>query len=209
MQSETAHRDVTARRTPCHPLSLSLPAAAEPAKLRAAMADERTVRIRELERRDHERVLELNQASVQELSPLDEPRLAYILALAHRSLVATSNADGDVLAFAIAIAPGTDYDSLNYTTLSEMFETFLYLDRIAVADSARRKGLGAALYDELEAAAAPFRRMVCDVNIEPRNDASLAFHAARGYRDVGELAHGDVKTVALMSKELGAPDRAR
>jgi predicted GNAT superfamily acetyltransferase len=171
------------------------------------MADEGKIGIRELQRADHPRVLELNQASVQELSALDEERLEYILALAHRSLVVASD-DGGVLAFAVAIAPGTDYDSLNYTTLGEMFESFLYLDRIAVADSARRKGLGAALYDAMEAAAAPFGRMVCDVNIEPRNDASLAFHAARGYREVGELAHGDVKTVALMSKELRAPDRA-
>jgi predicted GNAT superfamily acetyltransferase len=57
----------------------------------------------------------------------------------------------------------------------------------------------------MEAAAGQFGRMVCDVNIEPRNDVSLAFHAARGYREVGELAHGDLKTVALMSKELSAP----
>jgi uncharacterized protein len=171
------------------------------------MADEQKIHIRELARRDHERVLELNQASVQELSPLDEQRLEHILALTHQSLVAASD-NGDVLAFAIAIAPGTDYDSLNYTTLGEMFESFLYLDRIAVADSARRQGLGAALYDAMEAAAAPFGRMVCDVNIEPRNDASLAFHAVRGYREVGELAHGGVKTVALMSKELGGPSIA-
>jgi uncharacterized protein len=168
------------------------------------MADEGKISIRALQRADHQRVLELNQASVQELSPLDGPRLEHILALAHRSLVAV-NAEDDVLAFALAIAPGTDYDSLNYTTLGAMFERFLYLDRIAVADGARRKGLGAALYDAMEAAATPFARMVCDVNIEPRNDASLAFHAARGYREVGELSHGDVKTVALMSKELGAP----
>jgi hypothetical protein len=171
------------------------------------MADERKISIRALQRADHPRVLELNQASVQELSPLDEPRLQYILALAHRSLVAASD-DGRVIAFALAIAPGTDYDSLNYTTLGEMFESFLYLDRIAVAGSTRRKGLGAALYDAMEAAAAPFARIVCDVNIEPRNDASLAFHAARGYREVGELSHGEEKTVALMSKELRAPDPA-
>jgi hypothetical protein len=169
------------------------------------MTDAGRISIRELQRADHPRVLELNQASVQELSALDEPRLQYILALAHRSLVAASDDDGDVLAFALAIAPGTDYDSLNYTTLAEMFESFLYLDRIAVADNARRKGLGSALYDAMEVAAAQFGRMVCDVNIEPRNDASLAFHAARGYREVGELAHGNVKTVALMSKELSQP----
>ena len=48
----------------------------------------------------------------------------------------------------------------------------------------------------------PFERMVCDVNIEPRNDASLAFHAARGYERSASSAHGEAKTVALMSKEL-------
>lgn len=159
--------------------------------------------VRDLAERDLPRVLELNAASVQELSPLDESRLALILSFAHRSLVIEH--EDEVAGFAIAIAPGRPYDSLNYTTLSEMFESFLYLDRIAVADSARRQGLGAALYDAMESFAAPFGRMVCDVNIEPRNDASLAFHRARGYREVGELNHGEVKTVALMSKELAAP----
>jgi uncharacterized protein len=176
-----------------------------PAKLLHAMASGHESDVRELLPADHARVVELNQASVQELSPLDEPRLEYILALAHRRLVAEQ--DGEVVAFALAVAPGTGYDSRNYIQLGEMFESFLYLDRVAVAESARRQGLGAALYDAMEAAAAPFLRMVCDVNIEPRNDASLAFHAARGYREVGRLAHGAEKTVALMSKELAA-DRA-
>jgi hypothetical protein len=168
------------------------------------MASKHEIGVRELRDTDHPRVLELNQASVQELSPLDEQRLDYILALARRSLVAERD-DGEVVAFAIAVAPGTGYDSRNYIQLGEMFASFLYLDRIAVADSARRRGLGAALYDAMEAAAAPYGRMVCDVNIEPRNDASLAFHAARGYREVGKLAHGEQKTVALMSKELPCP----
>jgi uncharacterized protein len=147
-------------------------------------------------------VLSLNQHSVRELSPLDRGRLRYILALAHRSLLLER--DGEVLAFAIAIAPGADYDSRNYARLSERFARFLYLDRIAVAAAARRQGLGALLYDSLERLAQPFERMVCDVNVEPRNDASLAFHVARGYREVGQLEHGTLKTVALMSKQLAS-----
>jgi predicted GNAT superfamily acetyltransferase len=164
------------------------------------MADERNVSVRPLERRDHGRVLELNQASVQELSPLDEQRLEYILALAHRSLVVES--DGEVVAFAIAVAPHTNYDSANYAWLSERFERFLYLDRIAVDARFRRHGFGAQLYDAMESSAEPFGRMVCDVNIRPPNEASLAFHTARGYERVGTLQHGAVKTVALLSKEL-------
>ncbi len=54
----------------------------------------------------------------------------------------------------------------------------------------------------MEEAARPFGQMVCDVNVRPRNDASLGFHAARGYEDVGRLEHGEVKTVALMRKQL-------
>jgi len=144
----------------------------------------------------------LNQASVQELSPLDEQRLAFILELAHRSFVAEN--EGQVAAFAIAVAPGTAYDSANYHWFAERYESFLYLDRIAVDAAHRRRGLGALLYDAMEQAALPFGRMVCDVNVKPRNDASLAFHAARGYEDIGRLQHGDVKTVALMRKELSA-----
>ncbi|HEX3433741.1 MAG TPA: GNAT family N-acetyltransferase [Solirubrobacteraceae bacterium] len=150
---------------------------------------------------DHERLLQLNAASVQELSPLDQPRLAYILALAHSCLVVESD-DGEVVGFAIAVAPGADYDSANYAWFQQRYERFLYLDRIAVSSASRRQGVGAQLYDAMEQQAASFQRMVCDVNIEPANEASLAFHTARGYREVGRLAHGDVKTVALMSKEL-------
>lgn len=156
--------------------------------------------VRELVRADWPRVLELNQASVRELSPLDEQRLRYILGLAHRSLVVER--DGELVAFAVAVAPGTDYDSRNYMQLAKQFESFLYLDRIAVAESARRQGLGAALYDEMEAIAVPFGRMVCDVNIAPLNEASLAFHEARGYEPVGQLEHGTEKTVVLLDKEL-------
>jgi uncharacterized protein len=168
-----------------------------PAKLRAGMS------LREVTRADWPRLLELNEASVQELSPLDEQRLAYILKLAYCSIVVEH--DSEVVAFAIAIAPRAEYDSRNYSWFSERYERFLYLDRIAVDASMRRHGFGAQLYDAMEQTAAAFDRMVCDVNVEPRNDASLAFHSARGYQDVGRLEHGSVKTVALFVKELGEP----
>lgn len=157
--------------------------------------------LRDATQDDWPRLLALNAASVQELSPLDEARLRYITALAHSCLVVADDA-GDVVGFAIAVAPDAAYDSANYRWFGERYERFLYLDRIAVSAECRRRGVGARLYDAMEQAATQFERMVCDVNIQPRNDASLAFHAARGYREVGQLAHGPAKTVALMSKEL-------
>jgi uncharacterized protein len=158
------------------------------------------MRLREVTQEDHAALLALNADSELELSALDEARLRYILALAHRSLLIEH--DGQTLAFAIAVAPGTDYDSKNYKRLGELFERFLYLDRIAVAADVRRQGLGAMLYDAMEHDARAFGRMALDVNVVPANEPSLAFHAARGYQPLEELEHAE-KTVMLMSKELG------
>jgi predicted GNAT superfamily acetyltransferase len=157
------------------------------------------MKLRALERADWPAVLALNQDSVDELSDLAGERLGYVLSLASRALVA--EADAHVVAFALAMAPGTTYDSRNYRWFSQRFERFLYLDRIAVDVHSRRSGIGARLYAEMEAAARAFGRMVCEVNIAPSNDASLAFHVARGYREIARLEHGE-KVVALMCKEL-------
>ncbi len=164
------------------------------------------MRLRDVTAADRPRLLELNAESVQMLSELDEQRLDFILSLAGRSLVA--ELDGEIAGFAIAIAQGTGYDSDNYRWFSERYERFLYLDRIAVDAGRRRHGLGAALYEAMEETAAASGRMVCEVNVEPPNEVSLAFHRARGYREVGRLAHGTVRTVALFSKEIQSPPPA-
>jgi predicted GNAT superfamily acetyltransferase len=158
------------------------------------------MRLRELTRADWPRILSLNFASVLELSDLDELRLQWLLSLTHRDLVVES--EREVIAFALAIAPGTAYDSENYRWFSGRFERFLYLDRVVVAATQRRRGIGAQLYDAMEAAAQPFERMVCEVNVLPPNRASLAFHGSRGYVEIGRLQHGQEKVVALLSKEL-------
>jgi predicted GNAT superfamily acetyltransferase len=54
----------------------------------------------------------------------------------------------------------------------------------------------------MESAAEPFERMVCEVNVLPLNQVSLAFHTSRGYLEIGRLEHEAAKVGALMSKEL-------
>jgi predicted GNAT superfamily acetyltransferase len=43
--------------------------------------------------------------------------------------------------------------------------------------------------------------MALEVNVEPPNPASLAFHAARGYVEVGRRVDGG-KAVSLLAKDL-------
>jgi predicted GNAT superfamily acetyltransferase len=55
----------------------------------------------------------------------------------------------------------------------------------------------------MEALAVPLGRLVCEVNLEPRNDASIAFHDARGYVEVGKLADDTGRVTSMLAKELG------
>ncbi len=145
-------------------------------------------------------ILALNLESEWALSPLDRAGLAALLDAAQVALVAEDR--DDVAGFALALAPGAAYDSANFRWFDQRFDSFLYLDRIAVAGTHRRRGVGAAIYEAMEEHARRAGRMCCEVNLEPRNDASLAFHAARGYGEVGTLEHPGGKRVVLLVKEL-------
>jgi uncharacterized protein len=149
---------------------------------------------------DAESVLTLNEESVKALSPMSLADLARHRRRAAHALVA--EVDNQVVGFAFAYAPGSPYESLNYRWYSQRFGDFLYLDRIAVDANRRRQGIGAALYDDLEAHATQHGRMVCEVNCDPPNEESLAFHARRGYRTIGRLRQEDGHETVLLEKVL-------
>jgi predicted GNAT superfamily acetyltransferase len=158
------------------------------------------VEIRPLEDADVEAVLELNERSVEALSPLDSDSLT-----AHREMAAEAlvcEVDGTVAAFALAYRPKAGYESVHYRWHSERFEDFLYLDRIVVSADFRRRGIATALYDALERVAAEHGRMVCEVNSVPPNLESLAFHRGRGYVEIGHLTKPDGNQVVLLEKTL-------
>lgn len=149
---------------------------------------------------DGEALLALNNAHARELSWLEPDTLAKLVAeafLARRVGVA----DALLLAFDQA----ADYDSVNYLWFRDRFDRFVYVDRVVVADAARGRGLARRLYDELFAAArvAGHARIVCEVNSDPPNPASDAFHAALGFVPIGTAQiHGGAKTVTYLERRL-------
>jgi uncharacterized protein len=149
---------------------------------------------------DNAAILALNAASVDSLSPLDEAGLRRLRPIALRADVV--EVDGEVAAFVLVLGPSSDYDSDNYRWFLQRFDDFCYLDRIVVGERWRRRGIGRMVYDAMEQVALTHRRLTCEVNAEPPNHASLAFHAARGYVEVGRLDHGGGKVTAMLSKEL-------
>jgi predicted GNAT superfamily acetyltransferase len=103
---------------------------------------------------------------------------------------------------------GAQYDSPNFLWFRSRYPRFVYVDRIVVASSARGRGLARRLYDDLfkQAIAAGHDRVVCEVNMQPPNPASDAFHAALGFVEVGTATiHDGNRTVRYLSCALPRP----
>lgn len=151
---------------------------------------------------DHAAVLAWNQTHVELLAPLDADLLARLSAAADTAAVITH--DGRDVGFVITFAAGAGIDGVNYRWFSERHPAFLYLDRIVIDTSARRTGVASRAYAEIEARAAELGPVLClEVNLDPPNEPSLAFHRARGFVEVGQQeANGHL--VSLMEKDLGA-----
>jgi predicted GNAT superfamily acetyltransferase len=156
--------------------------------------------LRPIEPADHGRVLAWNEAHVELLAPLDGPRLEELLGFA--DLGAVIHHEGRDVGFLLTFASGASYDSVNYRWFAARHDAFYYLDRVVVAPAFRRSGIGSAVYDEVEERARAVAPVMClEVNLQPPNEPSLAFHDRRGYHEVGRQ---DVAghLVSLREKEL-------
>lgn len=157
-----------------------------------------TLTLRPVTPADYPAILALNLESEALMSPLDAERLAK---LDRESAYHRVACDGDdIVAFLLAFHEGADYDSPNYVWFAERYPTFLYVDRIAVAESHRGRKLGGQLYDDLFAFAREhdFEQITCEFYIVPFNEASSRFHARYGFGEVGTqwVANG-AKQVSL------------
>jgi predicted GNAT superfamily acetyltransferase len=144
-----------------------------------------TVRLRPLGDPDAAEVLALNHRNVVLLAPMDADTLAALRSVAHRFDVV--EVDGRFGGFVVTVAPGSSYWSPYYRWFAERGDGLLYLDRIVLHEDVRRSGVGSAVYDAVEADAATYGGVALEVNLEPPNEPSLAFHRARGYVAVGRL----------------------
>ena len=111
---------------------------------------------------------------------------------------------GDNAAYAIIFDQDSRYGSVNFIWHRERSDRFVYVDRIVVAAAARGKGYARALYEHVFAAAkqAGHSRVVCEVNFDPPNPASDAFHARMGFVEVGRAVLANGKTVRYLAKAL-------
>lgn len=141
----------------------------------------------------------LNQAHAVELSPLTPARLAELVDTAFYARTV------ERAAFLLAFDQDADYDSPNFLWFRARYPRFVYVDRIAVDPARRGGGIAARLYADLFTAArqAGQERIVAEVNSDPPNPASDAFHAAQGFEPVGDARLADRgKSVRYLARIL-------
>ena len=138
--------------------------------------------LRAPERDDLDALLALSNAQEREIGVFTREAFGELVDLSFRTRM-TSTRD----AFLLALAERAPEIAPNYRWFAARFDRFVYIDRVVVAENARRKGLARLLYDDLfEAAArAGYARVCCEVNSDPPNPGSDAFHAALGFSEIG------------------------
>lgn len=153
---------------------------------------------------DLETIHAINQG---EVPAVGTETLEDLAGIAEQSLIAlVVELDDEIAGFCLVLAPGADYDSLNYRWFSERYDDFVYLDRVAFPAAHQGHGLGRAIYAEVERLAAERRptatHFTLEVNLRPRNDQSLAFHDRLGFVEVGQQETDYGALVSLMATPL-------
>lgn len=160
--------------------------------------------VRDLIRADLPRVLEINNAAVPSVGLLDRPGLDHLV---DQSMVAlTGEGDGgEVTGFCLVLGPAAHYDSVNYRWFAARYDSFVYLDRVAIDPTWKRQGLGRSFYERVARqvdAAGGADELCLEVNLRPRNDPSLAFHERMGFREVGQQETPYGTLVSLQTRVL-------
>ena len=154
------------------------------------------------------------QAEMRALNNVNMQETSFLANDDWRALVAGSFAatcTTGAAALLIALDQDAEYGSVNFKWFQSRRRRFVYVDRVVVSERARGQGLATCLYRDLFARArvAGHDHIVCEINLDPPNRGSDAFHEEMGFVEVGraELRPGG-KIVRYWEKLLPGGSRS-
>jgi predicted GNAT superfamily acetyltransferase len=160
------------------------------------------IQIRNTNPADYPRLVELNEAEVQQTSAMDLTKLSALADMSCYHKVAV--VDGKIAAFLLAMPENVAYQSENYVWFSGRFAQFIYVDRIVVDAEYAGLKIGSLLYQDLFnfARSQGIQNVTCEYNIEPPNLASQRFHDKFGFKqlDTQWVANGSKKVSLQVAK---------
>lgn len=145
----------------------------------------------------------LNQLNVPEVGSLkDEQEFRALIDVAKINFFVYK--DNDLIGFMVCMTEGAKYHSENYKFLSKKFNSFIYVDRIAIDKNSRRLGIGNSLYRMIAEDLSPRTVICCEVNTVPKNTVSLKFHDSLGFKACGSKDFADGHSVIYLYKDFSA-----
>lgn len=162
-------------------------------------------RLRRLTLDDAVALVPLNDAAYPAVPHTSLDDMRSLLGLA--DVAVGAERDGSLVGFALTLGDGVPYASENYRFFHDRGVSCRYVDRIVIAEPERGQGLGALLYGVIfDVARAEGRlEVTCEVNLDPPNPGSLAFHQRLGFRSVGtQITKGATVTVSLLAAPVSA-----
>ena len=144
----------------------------------------------------------LNQAAVPAVGEATPAHVALLMDLAAHVWLAEL-ADR-VAGFVMLFGPGSTYGSPNYRWFCERYASFVYVDRVVVADDLRGRRIGEAMYRAAarEGLARGASHVLAEVNLAPPNPGSSRFHRRLGFARVGTLQSAPDKAVEMLAWPL-------
>ncbi len=149
-----------------------------------------------LEKKDISAVWEINQQGLPGTGEVTHQEVEGLLGFASFA-VGIFDLE-ELLGFVICMPPRTQYASLNYSWFNERYDSFVYVDRIAVSEQHTNKNIGTRLYDYVVEAAMNINAPIAaEVSLKPPNPGSMRFHSRFQFEEVGVLHH-DSKSVTML-----------
>jgi hypothetical protein len=149
-------------------------------------------------------VTELNNAASPAVNVLSEPEVHSLFTMCDVALVASDHKK-NLLAFLLSLGGGQPYESENYSWFESRGGRHQYIDRIVVSPGAKGTGVGRAMYESVfeRARERGASEITAEVNVNPPNPGSIAFHERLGFRQLIEKdTRGGTVRVALLARDV-------
>lgn len=146
----------------------------------------------------------LNNEHAVETSFLTEIELSRLIGMSFYARGFVGDMGNAVAALLIALDSTAPYVNPNFQFFRERHSRFVYIDRLITAGHARRRRLARRLYEDLfeQTKQAGHSVIGCEVNLDPPNPGSDAFHASLGFAEVGRATLANGKTVRYLEMAL-------
>ena len=153
---------------------------------------------------DYERILAINQESLPGVAVLDRDYFEVLIKICEYFRVI--EVDSEVAGYIFAMDQDASYDAEEFQWFGHhLSENFFYIDQVAIGQGWRNNGFGRLLYKDLEEYAVKnsVSILACEVNYDPPNEESQAFHRQLGFREIGRMDTRGLTVSMLVKRRCG------